>query len=126
MECESPECKADLIEKITEVENCCTGIGNKLDSKLGLRNFGIAAFCLAVPIFAYLIAINVLVADCADEEDFADFKTYVTKQTTEIKGDVKAMRIIFEDYMKRTEKRDSEQEEETKENRERIIKLEVQ
>jgi len=124
VECESPECKAELVKQITDVGICCDGIGNKLDGKLGLRNFGIAAACLCAPIIGYLIGLNVMVANCADETEVKTFEKQVVEQVTEIKGAVAMQAKIFEQYMKRTERRDEQQEKEIRDMDKRLNKLE--
>lgn len=109
MECQ--DCREDLINKIGESTKCTKAVGIKLDSKLSLRNFGIAIFCLAIPIFAYLITMNVLVANCADEDDQVNFEKFVIQQVGEIKASVDSNSKTFEGYIERTEKRDDKQEE---------------
>ena len=99
MECQ--QCREDLINKIGESAKCTKAVGTKLDSKLSLRNFGIAIFFLAAPIFIYLISLNVMVADCADEDSQVEFEKFVIESVTRIEGSV----VNNEQTFNRLEKR---------------------
>ena len=107
---ECPDCREDLIKQIDVVNGCCKAIGNKLDSKLSLRNFGIAAACLCAPILGYLISINIMVGQCAEKEKVQSFEKLMIQQVTEIKEAVKHQANIFDRYVKRTEERDTKQD----------------
>jgi hypothetical protein len=104
MECQ--ECREDLIAKIEHTASCAQGVGTKLDSKLSLRNFGIAIFCLAVPIFAYLISLNVMVGNCAGEDDTAEFEKFVIESVTKIQSSVIHNQETFQKYADHVEKSD--------------------
>ena len=110
MEC--PECREDLLKKISETKKCGEGIGGKLDSKLSMRNFGVAVAFICAPFLAYLISLNVMVGQCADKSKVEDFEKVMIQQVTEIKEAVKHQAEIFNRYVERTEKRDSKQDEE--------------
>ena len=106
MEC--PECREDMLQKIAEAKSCAKAVDKKADSKLGLRNFGIAAFTLTAPMVGCLIGLYVMVANCAQEDEV--YK--MTRQADRIEATVDKMATVFEDYMRRTEKRDDHQDEE--------------